>query len=177
MDIERVAGFAAAEGVRRLRAGRVRRKGGFDGEYGEISLFEPGELAMLEGQLALPGLSPVDAAREQRARERAKKEQKMAEEPLDARETEAAQGEAHTPQGLNEAQRQAVETAAPHVAVIAGPGTGKTFTLVERIAYLVEVCGAKSAEITAVTFTPPRRRKKCARAWKRGWAAKRPCAA
>lgn len=152
-DIERVAGFAAAEGVRRLRAGRVRRKGGFDGEYGEISLFEPGELAMLEGQMALPGLSPVDAAREQRARERAKKEQKMAEASLDARETEAAQGEAHTPQGLNEAQRQAVETAAPHVAVIAGPGTGKTFTLVERIAYLVEVRGAKSAEITAVTFT------------------------
>ena len=153
MDIERVAGFAAAEGVRRLRAGRVRRKGGFDGEYGEISLFEPGELAMLEGQMALPGLSPVDAAREQRARERAKKEQKVAEGSLDARETEAAQGEAHTPQGLNEAQRQAVETAAPHVAVIAGPGTGKTFTLVERIAYLVEVRGAKSAEITAVTFT------------------------
>ena len=77
----------------------------------------------------------------------------MAEGSLDARETEAAQGEAHAPQGLNEAQRQAVEAAALHVAVIAGPGTGKTFTLVERIAYLVEVRGAKEREITAVTFT------------------------
>ena len=39
------------------------------------------------------------------------------------------------------------------VAVIAGPGTGKTGTLVERIAWLVEERGVKPREITAVTFT------------------------
>ena len=150
-DIERVAGFAAAEGVRRLRAGRVRRKGGFDGEYGEISLFEPGELAMLEGQLAMPGLSPVDAAREKRAQENAQKE-KRAREALPAAPLLAAARE-EAAAGLNAEQRQAVEANAPHVAVIAGPGTGKTFTLVERIAYLVEERGAKPSEITAVTFT------------------------
>lgn len=39
------------------------------------------------------------------------------------------------------------------VAVIAGPGTGKTKTLVSKIAYLIERLGVKPAEITAVTFT------------------------
>ena len=39
------------------------------------------------------------------------------------------------------------------VAVLAGPGTGKTHTLVERVAWLVEERGAKPSELTAVTFT------------------------
>ena len=39
------------------------------------------------------------------------------------------------------------------ISVIAGPGTGKTKTLVSRIAYLIEHCGIKPSEITAVTFT------------------------
>lgn len=37
--------------------------------------------------------------------------------------------------------------------VVAGPGTGKTRTLVYRIAYLVEHLGVKPSQITAVTFT------------------------
>src|SRR5699024_3644052 len=36
---------------------------------------------------------------------------------------------------------------------VAGPGTGKTKTLVARIAYLVEQRGVRPDEITAVTFT------------------------
>ena len=39
------------------------------------------------------------------------------------------------------------------VEVVAGPGTGKTKTLVARIAYLIEERGVKPGEITAVTFT------------------------
>lgn len=41
----------------------------------------------------------------------------------------------------------------PAIAVIAGPGTGKTKTLISRIAYLVEHQGVNPSEITAVTFT------------------------
>ena len=42
---------------------------------------------------------------------------------------------------------------AHHVAVIAGPGTGKTKTLVSRIVHLIRDRGVKAEEITAVTFT------------------------
>ena len=37
--------------------------------------------------------------------------------------------------------------------MVAGPGTGKTKTLVDRIAWLVEEQGVRPGEITAVTFT------------------------
>lgn len=43
--------------------------------------------------------------------------------------------------------------AAPTAAVIAGPGAGKTRTLVERAVWLVEERGVRPEEITAVTFT------------------------
>ena len=39
------------------------------------------------------------------------------------------------------------------MAVIAGPGTGKTKTLTARIQYLLETRKVKPSEITAVTFT------------------------
>ncbi len=43
-DIRRVGGELLAEAIERLRRGQVRRVPGYDGEYGVISLFEPGEL-------------------------------------------------------------------------------------------------------------------------------------
>ncbi len=54
---------------------------------------------------------------------------------------------------LNRDQQQAVESVFPVTAVIAGPGTGKTKTLVSRIEHLMGERGVKPSEITAVTFT------------------------
>ena len=59
----------------------------------------------------------------------------------------------NTSDSLNTEQQQAVSNLQRVVAVIAGPGTGKTKTLVSRIAYLIEEQGVKPEEITAVTFT------------------------
>ncbi|MBR2743650.1 MAG: ATP-dependent helicase [Clostridia bacterium] len=54
---------------------------------------------------------------------------------------------------LNDAQREAVTTTEGPVLIIAGPGTGKTFTLVKRISYLVTQLGVAPGEIMCVTFT------------------------
>ena len=54
---------------------------------------------------------------------------------------------------LNEEQLAAVTAPERAISVVAGPGTGKTKTLVSRIAYLIQERGVKPAEITAVTFT------------------------
>ena len=43
-DVARVGGELIGEAIRRLRAGDVRRTPGFDGEYGVIRLFDPGEI-------------------------------------------------------------------------------------------------------------------------------------
>ena len=57
------------------------------------------------------------------------------------------------PYGLNPEQWEAVSASEPAIVVSAGPGTGKTKTLVSRIAWLVQKCGVHPSRITAVTFT------------------------
>lgn len=54
---------------------------------------------------------------------------------------------------LNAGQRKAVETTEGPVLVIAGPGTGKTKTMVERARHLVLDCKVPASEITITTFT------------------------
>lgn len=54
---------------------------------------------------------------------------------------------------LNQRQQEAVKTIQGPVLVIAGPGTGKTKTLVERVLYLISECGVRPDEITVTTFT------------------------
>ena len=54
---------------------------------------------------------------------------------------------------INEDQKKAVTTTEGPVLIIAGPGTGKTFTLVKRISYLVLEKHVAPSEIMAVTFT------------------------
>lgn len=53
----------------------------------------------------------------------------------------------------NDEQKKAILATEGPLLIIAGPGTGKTFTLVKRIAYLVVEKKVKLSEIMVVTFT------------------------
>ena len=140
-DIERIAGPCVAEGIRRLREGEVERKAGFDGEYGTITLLTPAEIEQMQGQLSLFGMETL------------KKTERRKQHIPNHGDVEKKDTAVQATEVLNAKQQEAVTSACRRTAVIAGPGTGKTKTLVARIAYLVEKRNIKPSEITAVTFT------------------------
>lgn len=140
-DIAQTAGPCVAEGIRRLRLGQVERKPGFDGEYGVISLLTPQEIQEMDGQTALLGMASL------RKKEQAKPPRTISHAPA------AQPNHAPEPQTTNPEQQAAILSDAPAMAVVAGPGTGKTHTLTARIVRLVEEQRARPEEITAVTFT------------------------
>lgn len=149
-EIRKEAGYMIAEGIRRLRAGQVKRTPGFDGEYGVIRLFEQDEIETPNGQMSF------FSEEEMHPEEKNKKETIVSGQRLNQNEEEQKEEnckETEKKEELNEKQRQAAEAIDRRIAVVAGPGTGKTKTLIARILYLLEQRNVGPGEITAVTFT------------------------
>ena len=149
-EIRQKSGFLIAEGIERLRSGEVERIPGFDGEYGTIKLFQPYELEAVDGQMDFFASLGVDASDGEtvpgglsETMEKQKCEQEKRLTGLSEEKQEI----------FNIQQEQAVRTIARRTAVVAGPGTGKTKTLVSHMIYLLEQRKVKPGEITAVTFT------------------------
>lgn len=74
--------------------------------------------------------------------------------------------------GLNPEQRQAADARERTVAVIAGPGTGKTRTLVDRIARLTGE--GTPPPISPPSPSPTKPPASCGSGWKNAWANGRP---
>jgi uncharacterized protein (TIGR00375 family) len=169
-----------AEGISRMRRGEVARQPGCDGEYGVISVFTPRERDEFKNGRMLMDL-PLPACGTTRTAEPAAAADAVPQDGGgNGPETQAAasggtagaalqdadagvQGvsdefifeddeAAEQPQGANEAQQRAMDAGPEPVLVLAGPGTGKTRTLVGRIRRLVDN-GVSPRQILAVTFT------------------------
>ncbi len=143
--IEKIAGPCVAEGLRRMRAGEVKLSPGYDGEYGKIQILDERDIERLSGQLTLFN-EPVSKPRKSCKESILHKKSTSSEENSLPKTDDLLHS-------LNEGQRQAAMAGEGAVAVIAGPGTGKTRTLTARILYLATKLGVKPSEITAVTFT------------------------
>jgi len=138
-DLDRAGPPLFAEAVRRMRAGEVKRQAGYDGEYGVVRMFDKDERRRLLAQTAFSFVGAAVAVVD-----------KPKAEPAPRPASEEA------PTGLasrNSEQEEAIAYGAGPLLIVAGPGTGKTRTLVERIARLLRDRAAASTEITAITFT------------------------
>lgn len=150
-EIIRAAGPLVGEGLRRLRAGEVGTRPGYDGEYGVISVLNESDRLALQGQAAL--FETAATRGEARNPRREIQLQEAVAGIVDQARSMAGAAVAEHKPGFNEEQLKIIRSDAARLIVIAGPGTGKTRTLVERIAYLVREAGVGPEEITGVTFT------------------------
>jgi DNA helicase II / ATP-dependent DNA helicase PcrA len=173
-ELSRAGGTLLAEAITRLRAGVAYKEAGYDGEYGVIRLFAPGEpdrgTAALfdmaaEGSLAAAVPAPRQPGRQAAG---AGPAHEGAPAPGGAKDQPGRGGEAPggvadgdsqgTATGgslldrLDPEQRAAAAAAAP-LMIIAGPGTGKTRTLTHRLAAAVAEQGVPAEACLALTFT------------------------
>lgn len=157
-DIRKEAGVLIAEGISRLRKGQVQRTPGFDGEYGKINLLTPEDISRLEGQISLFTPKELEAQskaeQEKKTLENMEHDQTVTSRPetQDTKKLSKQKPPLSSP-GLNRQQQNAAEQTGRCLSVIAGPGTGKTKTLIDRLHHLMDVRKILPQEITAVTFT------------------------
>ena len=143
--IEEKAGALVAQGIKNLREGKVDAIAGYDGEYGKISVLSSADRDKIEGQLKLFEFD--ENTDKKTKKEKIKKIKKQEEEHTEI----ITENEKNM--GLNDRQLEAAKAQDRAIAVIAGPGTGKTKTLICRIAFLINEYGVDPSDITAVTFT------------------------
>jgi DNA helicase II / ATP-dependent DNA helicase PcrA len=156
-EVTRVGGELLGEAVDRLRRGQVSRIPGYDGEYGTIRLFEPGELSRGDTLFEVPTVVPKPR-RAPTKRAAAPPPPPLAPEPSPHEPLEpmlAGMEEVGTGllDRLDAMQRVAASAPGGPLLIVAGPGTGKTRTLTHRIAYLCAELDVYPEECLAITFT------------------------
>ncbi len=151
-QIKHEGGELLAEGIRRLRNRQVHIQDGYDGEFGRITVFEPDELKSFSNQsflFASKQASQADASQDYQSVtfdiDEFKRLQSSEDDDCDTGTTNT--------DTENTAQQQGIEHAEGVCMVLAGPGTGKTRVLTERIAHLIGHRGVAGENILAVTFS------------------------
>jgi DNA helicase II / ATP-dependent DNA helicase PcrA len=146
-DVQRAGGSPLREAIARLRRGEVIRDAGYDGEYGTIRLFQPGEL----GGEALFGMAGLFEPPTTQSPEKPKPAER-ARVPRTANRSEPRREGAPLLDELDPEQRAAAAAAGP-LLIVAGPGSGKTRTLTHRIAHQILAGGVPAGQFLAITFT------------------------
>lgn len=139
-DIRKKAGPVLAEAIKRIRNNEVHPQPGYDGVYGVINVFEPGEIERIRGQLGFF------------SNQYTKQTESTNSERSSIAPAEETKAPATDTSKLNKEQQLVVDATKGATLVKAGPGTGKTHTLIEWLAHQIKENDTPS-EITAVTFT------------------------
>ena len=140
-DIRKQLGAIYAEAIQRLRNQQITPSPGYDGLYGTIQIFRPRELQELTGQLhwfATPTTTPQQRVQQAHTI--------VQEHPQPAQPTQVSLS-------LNAAQRAIQAHTQGAMLVKAGPGTGKTHTLIQWISSYLRQSQTDPAKLLAITFT------------------------
>ncbi|NGZ05215.1 MAG: UvrD-helicase domain-containing protein [Magnetococcales bacterium] len=150
-EIRRHTSLRMAEAIQRVRAGQVIRSGGYDGEFGVIRVFvQTADKASRSTGLFAPGSveerivpppTPAPPPPVVPAGIPAQLSTPVAKESVSDLTT-----------GVDLEQEQAITSDHPSLLILAGPGTGKTYTLTQRLVRMIQQ-GATPETCLAVTFT------------------------
>jgi len=153
-QIKDIGGEVLGEGIRRLRDREVFIEEGYDGKFGRIKVFSPGEIQSLSSQISFfdqayekPNTTSINAE-DLHIRVGEKKRGEVCIKESKRRLHETTYGIT-----MNPIQKEAVNHYKGPCLILAGPGTGKTLTLTMRIMRLITSWGVDPKNILAITFT------------------------
>lgn len=154
-DIKHCTGSFIEEGIRRLRTGKVERIAGFDGQYGIIQVLKKEEVQNVYGQVSLFDSMLVEqtAAAQEETIKSQNNTESFKDNANDDTDKKKKKNKKNKKISLNPEQWEAVKAQEEIICVIAGPGTGKTKTLIEKIASVISENQVPPEQVMAVTFT------------------------
>jgi DNA helicase II / ATP-dependent DNA helicase PcrA len=153
-EIKDAGGELLAEGIKKLRQGNVLIDEGYDGEFGRIKVFSKEELASYAGDSLFGTNDALDTGN--RTNEASSVKFNISEfQALKAKTNlnDNIPYESFSGIKLSAEQSEAAKHFSGPCMVIAGPGSGKTRILTERIKYLISERGIDPANILAITFS------------------------
>ncbi len=154
-EIKEAGGEMLSEGIRRLREGKVIIKEGYDGEFGRITVFDKEELSSFTGTSLFSSSVPQLKSAEQ--------DEYKSSIKFNIKEFQALKSDLFKDEPVsqlpfaedifNDEQANAINHMYGPCMVLAGPGSGKTRILTERIIKLVTENDIDPENILAVTFS------------------------
>ena len=148
-----------SKALERIRSGNVILTAGFDGQFGRVRVFSDDEIRALEGQKSLWPESfnrPSETKRTISTPSIPNDLPSVRNGRKDEESSSISGSESppSPPNLLTDSQKTAIEFPWERpLMILAGPGTGKTRTLTERIAHLVRGNAVRPEEVLAATFT------------------------
>lgn len=146
IPLEKIFSFwePLGEAISRMRAGKVEKTAGFDGQFGRIRVFSDEDMRQIRwgNSSLLPGLKS-GARAPARKKKPARKISGPKKNPTDGSAPSIV---------WTAAQLEALKAENAPVFVAAGPGAGKTRVLVGRMEHLLAK-GVDACKILAITFT------------------------
>ena len=145
-EIEKANIPLLAQAVEKMRKGDINTSPGFDGEFGKVKLFASEEKAKLLGKnQTLFGIIKTDKTKQSKPL--------LEKQNIKKNQNKLIKKKKKENKGLNKEQKKIIQTGGHPLIIEAGPGTGKTRTLTEKIVHLISTKNIKSSSILALTFT------------------------